>query len=167
MLGEICFLGRKEKGVWAKNIPLKINNHHPPPLPLSLLISPLPLPPRDLPHSHSQSGPVPRNDPLFPPHDGRAGLGVIGQFLGARKGWHRRHVDDSVLEQDHHAAFVEPEREQEGGEDEGGLEEGEGAEGADGGWGTGVGGRGGVEVGKEGEGEWEGIEGIARRGDGG
>ncbi len=45
---------------------------------------------------------------LFPPHDGQAPSSIVCSLLGTGEGRYGGHVDDLVLEEDHHAAFVEP-----------------------------------------------------------
>ena len=109
-----------------KHIPLKITNNHPPPLtPLRRRRIPLPLSSHShLPHRDRQPRTILCGDALFAPHHGAALRGVVGDTLRPGKWRHRRHVDDAVLEQDQHNAFVAPERDQKRGEDEGGCQGG-------------------------------------------
>lgn len=45
---------------------------------------------------------------LFPPCDGQAASSIVCDLFGTREGRYGGYVDDLVLEEDHHAAFVEP-----------------------------------------------------------
>lgn len=79
------------------NIPLEIDNHHPVHARArarALRRS------CDLADRNGERGAIGGGNPVLAPGDRAAGGGVVGDALGARKGWHRRHVDDAVLEQD-------------------------------------------------------------------
>lgn len=114
-----------------KHIPLKIKNNHPPLSSLRRRHISLPLSShRHLPHRDRQPRAIHCGNALFAPHHGAALGGVVGDALRPRKWRHGRHVDDAVLEQDQHNAFVAPEHEQQRGEDEGWCQSGGEVEGA-------------------------------------
>jgi hypothetical protein len=78
----------------------------------------------DTPYQKLNPNPIPGHDLLFPPYHGKTPLGICLYLLWPGKWWDTGHVDDFVLEQDHHQTLVGPERDSQTEEDYWRKEEG-------------------------------------------